>query len=231
VRKFVNVTERRLHLGCGLKAPEGWVNVDGSWNAWLHQHTRLISVLKTVGVVSNQQKSIQWPKNILIWNLRKGLPFSSEHFECVYASHILEHLYHDDAAALLKEAHRVLRTGGIVRIAVPDLRSLVNDYLEEKSSANGKSVAAAHRLQEAMLLRDKNRPRGGILKTIYNSTQDLHTHKWLYDEESLREFMTEAGFTGIRRCGFLESRIEGIQEVEEESRVSFGNLCLEAERP
>src|ERR1700758_4568619 len=28
----------RVNLGCGPNGPPGWLNVDGSWNAWLTNH-------------------------------------------------------------------------------------------------------------------------------------------------------------------------------------------------
>ena len=34
-------TSKLLHLGCGLTAPAEWLNVDGSWNAWLAQRPLL----------------------------------------------------------------------------------------------------------------------------------------------------------------------------------------------
>ena len=43
----------------------------------------------------------------------------------VYASHILEHLsYVNELVAVLREMHRVLKTGGILRISVPDFEVL-----------------------------------------------------------------------------------------------------------
>lgn len=228
--KLIIPKERRLHLGCGLTAPQGWVNVDGSWNAWVHQHPAIFSLMSAARLVSHEESSVKWPTNILIWNLRKPLPFPDGHFDCLYASHLVEHLHHNDGLALLREGHRVLRSGGVIRIAVPDLRSLAEDYVNDKVSANGQSQTAADRFQDAMLLRAKNRAGGGILRTLYSSTQDLHSHKWLYDEESLFESLSTAGFVKIRRCQFLDSKIESIKDVEDESRVCRGNLCMEGEK-
>jgi predicted SAM-dependent methyltransferase len=46
-----------------------------------------------------------------------------------YSSHMLEHLTPEVAGCVLKEAFRVLQSGGILRLAVPDLRLFVADYL------------------------------------------------------------------------------------------------------
>src|SRR5262245_22183661 len=112
---------RLLHLGCGLSAPPEWVNVDGSLNAWLAQHPVLKKLIATLHLIPRSAADIPWPTNITIADLRKQLPFRDCEFDAVYSSHTLEHLYRDEALRLLREAHRVLKPGGICRSLVPDL--------------------------------------------------------------------------------------------------------------
>ncbi len=78
-------------------------------------------------------------------DIRKPFPYRDGTFEVVYASHVLEHLTPADAAALLREAHRVLGPGGIVRIAVPDLERLAREYLAQLEAAAGGDEAALRR--------------------------------------------------------------------------------------
>ena len=84
---------KRLHLGCGLNTPEGWIHVDGSWNAWSAKYPLLRKVLKTIHLLPAELGGIAWNQDILIHDLRKPLPFRDNHFHSVYASHVLEHLY------------------------------------------------------------------------------------------------------------------------------------------
>lgn len=53
---------------------------------------------------------------------RKGdrLPFADGEVGFIYAEHFFEHLFLDEVIALLRETHRVLAPGGVVRIASPD---------------------------------------------------------------------------------------------------------------
>ena len=62
-------------------------------------------------------------------DLRRGLQLANASADAVYHSHVLEHLTPEDGAAFLRESHRVLRPGGIVRIAVPDLEGLARAYV------------------------------------------------------------------------------------------------------
>jgi SAM-dependent methyltransferase len=90
-----------LNLGCGQRLHPRWVNIDITSG--------------TPGVVRH--------------DLRKGIPFPDESCGAVYHSHLLEHLPKEQALAFLRECHRVLQPGGIVRAAVPDLEQIVRCYL------------------------------------------------------------------------------------------------------
>ena len=48
----------------------------------------------------------------------------------IYASHILEHFPHTNTLAVLKEWHRVLEPGGILYVAVPDFKKVLEQYEE-----------------------------------------------------------------------------------------------------
>jgi SAM-dependent methyltransferase len=51
-----------------------------------------------------------------------ALPFGAETLDAVWSSHCVEHLHANDVALALGEFRRVLRPGGLVLIAVPDLQ-------------------------------------------------------------------------------------------------------------
>ena len=90
-----------LNLGCGERFHPDWVNLD--MNA------------------ANPE--------VLIADLRRGIPFPSAQFAVVYHSHVLEHLPREMAGAMIDECYRVLAPAGCLRVVVPDLESLVKEYL------------------------------------------------------------------------------------------------------
>jgi SAM-dependent methyltransferase len=142
----------KLNLGCGPNAPVGWLNVDGSWNAWFAHHPHLRKVLATVGLINATNQGAQWNVKPIVHDLRKPLPFKDNAFSAVYASHVLEHLYLVEAQKLLAECKRVTKPGGVVRIVVPDLHSMVVDYLHRENGANGPSPG---KITAADVLNDK----------------------------------------------------------------------------
>lgn len=226
----------KLHLGCGLTTPAGWVHLDGSWNTWLAQHPFLRRVLQQLHLLPAGVADIPWPKGIVVHDVRKPLPFPAERFVAVYASHLLEHLYHDEAKRLLRECFRVLRPGGVLRMVVPDLRVAVVDYLQGrpmgKAARDGKGMTPAQQLNRRLRLRPPGPPRGNLFYRFYSTLKDFHTHKWMYDADSLIEEFCQAGFSDVREMTFRQSRLVGIEEVEEASRVLNGEgIIVEGIKP
>jgi predicted SAM-dependent methyltransferase len=229
-------TPRKLHLGCGLVTPPGWVNVDASWNARLAKYPGARKVLVWLGILPRHLAESPWSRNILVHDVRKGLPFPDEYFLSIYASHLLEHLYLAEAKFLLKECFRCLQPGGVLRIVVPGLQSIVAEYLEGKAfgnvNRNLEALMPADRMMTRLNMRAPEPPGGNLVYRLYTALKDLHSHKWMYDADSLIARFKEAGFTDIRRCAFLESRIDGIEEVEQPDRVLNGaGICVEGIRP
>jgi len=50
----------------------------------------------------------------------ESLEFDDDAFDFIYSEHFFEHLFFDEAVALFKECHRILKPGGVIRTAVPD---------------------------------------------------------------------------------------------------------------
>jgi ubiquinone/menaquinone biosynthesis C-methylase UbiE len=197
---------------------------------------KLKRALAASGLAPRRITETPWPTNIFIHNLRKPLPFGRGSFRAVYASHVLEHMYLTEAQTLLRECFRVLEPGGIARIVVPDLKAHIMEYLGQGKVADPNEVfevhTAADRFNRNVMLRPRQPQQGSLLYRLYTAATDLHSHKWMYDAESLSFHMGEAGFVEVVVCGALESRIEGIAAVENPKRVIGGHgVCVEGVKP
>jgi len=91
-----------LNLGCGARHHPDWVNVDFTSGS----------------------------PDVLAHDLKTPLPFPEGIFDAVYHSHVLEHLPRAAAPGFLAECRRVLRPGGVIRVAVPDLERIARTYLD-----------------------------------------------------------------------------------------------------
>ena len=222
----------RLNLGCGLQSPPGWINVDGSWNARLAKYPLLRRALSRFRLLPSDKLEIPWNSSIVIHDVRKRLPFSEASVAAVYASHVLEHLYREEGQRLIAESFRVLAPGGILRVVVPDLRAIVEEYLGNNASKGQGSVPEslrpADKMNQRLLMRWPTPASSHVLYRIYNSWQDFHSHKWMYDADSLMALFRETGFVQVEQRDCHVSRIPGIHEVEDPSRILDGaGVCVE----
>ena len=224
----------RLNLGCGPNAPEGWLNLDGSWNAWFSSHKYFRNALTVLGVIDKNNQVPQWNVRPIVHDLTKKLPFEENTVSAIYGAHVLEHLYLEDARKLLVECKRVLAPGGVIRLVVPDLRFMAAAYLRKKNGDSPSAferVAAADRLNAKLGFRSPAPPSGNPVVKFYYLWKDFHHHKWMYDSDSLIHYMQEAGFAMVSERGYLQSEIPGIEEVEEAGRVLEGEgICVEGRK-
>jgi predicted SAM-dependent methyltransferase len=103
--------------------------------------------------------------------------------DVVYSSHMVEHFDHRDALDFLKEVMRVLKPGGVVRLALPDLRIRVDSYLRD-----GDADEFVNRLYLA-----RDQPRGLRERLRWMVVGDRR-HAWMYDAKSAMRLLEEAGF-------------------------------------
>lgn len=201
-----------LNLGCGPNAARTeWTDVDGSLNLLWQRRvpTRLMRTLQ------RSRGLYHWPAHVRYMDLTQPIGFASDSVDAIYASHVLEHLHHEDALSLLAECRRVLKPGGILRLVLPDLASMVREYLSSEDPS-----AAVH-LNRRLLFRPEVRPRG-ILRRLHASFNDMHSHKFMYDARCLTLILSSAGFHDIRSMGCHESRIAEIGQVEQPGRIEGG---------
>ena len=114
---------RLLNIGCGPLVHPAWTNLDiNPWSPYVISH-----------------------------DIRRGLPFSDSEFDACYSSHVLEHLTPGQARRTLAECSRVLKVAGIIRIVVPDLESIVRNYLQTLEDAKAGATGSEQNYDWMML--------------------------------------------------------------------------------
>lgn len=215
------IKEKKLHLGCGSHFLEDYLNVDGSWGARFAKYGFFRKFLEKTHLVPSSDIEINWDSRIFIHDFKKPLPLKSDVFSVIYSSHLLEHLYPGEVKKLLQECFRVLQPSGVIRVMVPDLKRIIREYEEDKKIKE-RSKLAADFFVEKLGFRDKASIKGSFLYKLYSLYKDFHTHKWMYDNDSLINYLMEAGFIDVKEMPRHQSRIEDIVAVEK----NYG-LCVE----
>ena len=139
----------------------------------------------------------------------KPFPLPDASFDYVYSEHLFEHLAYSQAQNMLKESYRVLKPGGVIRIATPNLWFLLGLYQEPEKPLHKEYVAYS----------TKN---CGLPPTAVYVINRFHTswgHQIIYDKETLAKALEEAGFRGVCSCEVGESNHDVLKGVERHSKV------------
>jgi SAM-dependent methyltransferase len=204
-----------VQYGCGLSAPDGWLNFDAS-------PTLRIQRLPLIGKTISKRK-VLFPSNVKYGNILKGLPgVPYNSCEGVYCSHVLEHLALNDCRKAISETYKLLKPGGIFRCVLPDLEAYIKDYNQMRSAND--PAASTHFMQQTLLgVTDRpQRLKGFIIEFMGNSH-----HLWMWDRHALIKELEAAGFTSVRVCSFNDSADATFKSVEEVSRFEAA-FALEA---
>ena len=204
----------KINIGCGDTPTEGWRNYDNSWSVRLAKKKVLTYILWKSGFLSEaQDKFISFAKNAnILWaDGIKRIPENDSSVDVIYSCHMVEHLEKLDVASFFKEARRILKSGGIIRLAVPNIKYQVDNYLKDGDA--DKFIESTH------LTRKK--PKTIIAKIKYLIIGDRN-HQWMYDGKSLCNLLSSAGFEEPRilETGLTTIPDPGMLDLKERSPES-----------
>jgi predicted SAM-dependent methyltransferase len=170
--QFRGKTGLRLNVGCGRNVADGYVNID---------------------VVSRHPK-------VVFWDCRKSLPFDNDSVEVIFSEHFFEHVeYPAQSSTFLKECHRCLKKGGVVRIVVPDggLYLPLYDSPSWEEMMRIRPLAACEGgYRDFWLGGPIYRTKMEFINAIFRQGVE---HKFIYDSQTLELHMKECGFETVQR--------------------------------
>ena len=144
---------------------------------------------------------------VLYLDVTKPFPFKNELFDYVSGEHLIEHLSWNDGRLMLSECYRVLKPGGVVRIATPDLAVFLNLYDSVITPEGEKYIRW---VTDTFL--------GGVVvekpQFVINTVFRNWGHQFLYDGEMLELALRETGFENPTRCKYGESIHEHLRGIE-----------------
>jgi predicted SAM-dependent methyltransferase len=174
----------RLHLGSGDHHIANWINVD-------------FSPMMNVEVAAD---------------LTREMPFRSASIDLIHSEDFIEHV--DEAAGklVLRECHRILRTGGVMRLLTPDLRALIEEVYVRRDPRH---------LRWCGVNLDSDDPCSALNMHMRMGGE----HRFIYDGEHLTSLLRETGFH-VRRVRYNASPVPELRFLD---LRDFGlNLFLEA---
>jgi len=147
----------------------------------------------------------------LKWDLTRKLPLDNSSAELIYTEHFIEHLNKPEGTKFIYECHRLLKSGGVLRISTPDLAHLAENYLSRTISGW--------------------EPLGWSPATpcdFLNEGMRLWGHQYLYDADELIALLSRIGFENVRLTSWRQSSVPRLADLE--SRPFRGDLIVEGVR-
>jgi len=160
----------KLNLGCGDVVMPGWINID---------------------------RRDDVPNIDINYDLSQPLPFRDDTVDFIFNEHFLEHLSPAEGLVFLKECKRCLKPGGVLRVAMPHIKPVVDRYYNNDVES------------------DWARQMGVQTKAeLVNIGFKYWGHQWLYDEAELERRLKEAGFEKIEHKPINQSTYPELRNLE-----------------
>jgi predicted SAM-dependent methyltransferase len=200
-RYLADAQIKKLQIGAGPYALKGWLSTD-------------------ISPVS---------KDTMYLDATKRFPFASETFDYVFSEHMIEHIPWRHGLGMLQECHRVLKPGGTLRIATPDLAVMLRLYSQPDDMAKRYIAWITDNFLKGVPV---YRPVFAINCVFYG-----WGHRFLYDADTLELAMRLAGFASVERRTPGQSddpHLVGIEshgtELDAREMAQFETMVLEARR-
>ena len=178
-----NTQVRRLNWGCGGHTLPGWINSD-----------------------QKDEPGIDLPCDI-----RQGLPLADGSIDYAVSIHALPEVPVDGIVPVLRELRRVLKPGGVLRMALPDLL---------------KGVAAYQRGdRDYFLVPDEDAERLGtklVMQLVWYGYS-----RTLFVPEFIEEMLLKAGFARVVHCAYRKTSSQFAEIIDLDNREAE-SLFVEA---
>jgi predicted SAM-dependent methyltransferase len=153
----------KLHLGCGNKHIDGFINIDAR----------------------------QLPGVDVICDVNSLPQYKNDTIDLIYSSHVLEHTRRHEYMGILKRWCELLKEGGMLRLAIPDMEQVIKHY----------NIHGDLRLLRGFLW-------GG---QTYN--ENYHYMGW--DFKTIKEDLQEVGFKTVERYDWRNTEHSHIDDFSQ----------------
>jgi hypothetical protein len=190
----------RIHFGAFNCPIEGWLNTDITPHLYLARAPLLPWILHKAGKIPPERyRDYQSGafRKLKYLNVAKDWPFNDDTAEAIFSSHVFEHLPLHGARVCLKNAYRVLRRGGVVRIVVPNLDQCIANYSAQTAFEWACEVFEA------------------------DHASGKNMHHFMYNPASMTRMMREAGFSDIQQRSYGVGRCPDIKQLDNRPESLF----------
>lgn len=193
---------RKLQIGAGPYPLPDWLNTD------LHPTS----------------------KAVIFLDATRPFPFDDETFNYAANEHLIEHVSYEAGLLMLRECYRILKPGGRIRVATPNLEKLVGLYAPHQNDFQRRYTMYTLNKYFPCLGRDS---RCHVVNNFFYSWG----HQFIYDQDTLQWCLEKAGFTDVSAHQPGESEDENLRGIESHGKSIgddinlFETMVFEAVKP
>lgn len=181
---------KKLQIGCGSNFLEGWLNTDLNFN-----------------------------EHVAFLDAGKIFPLESNSFNFVYSEHLFEHLTLESQLNLLTEGLRILKKGGVMRIATPSLAFLFNLYNYPEDLQNKIYVDWAVKNIPNLKMVNSVVNKEDYPNYVINNFFKDWGHQMIHNFESLKKLALQCGFAKVRECEVGKSDYPDLIKIEKHGTI------------
>jgi predicted SAM-dependent methyltransferase len=193
---------KKLQIGCGKALLDGWLNTD---------------IRQDIPGVCYLDASIRFP-------------IPDRQIDFIFTEHVIEHLPYAAGASMLRESFRVLKPGGKIRIATPDLKKILALYNAQPTPEQQKYIRWSV---------DTHLGEIGIYtpQFVINNFFASWGHRFIYDVPTLSALLKSIGFTEVTEHSPGQSDEPALGNIESHGREigdemnRMETMVLEARKP
>lgn len=181
-----NSTDLKINLGNGPFKHDGWIDVDCS---------------------------ISLKADVVACDLRRKWPLRSGSTKYIFSEHVFEHFgYPDEIGHVLEECYRILKTGGVLRVIVPNAERYLRAYADD----------------DQFFVRKVGGASASKLAVVNVMMRENGFHKYAYDYDELERVLRKAGFKNVVRSSLRGSSNAELNLDFDDSQRELVSLYAEA---
>lgn len=182
---------KKMQIGCGSNILEGWLNTDLNYS-------------DTVAFLDAGEK----------------FPIESDKFDFIYSEHLFEHLKVEQQLNMLKESYRILKNGGIMRIATPSIEFLFNLYANPNILENKQYVNwAVENIPNLKIVNNLNISDEEHYVYVINNFFKASGHQMIHNYDSISKLALQCGYSQIKQCEVSESEVSFLKNIEKHGTI------------
>ncbi len=199
----MSLENKYLYVGCGNHRMSGFTHVE----------INIGKQYKKGGDVG--------PPDILA-DITRHIPLENNSVDLIFSRATLEHLTYYELINHFLECHRLIKKGGFVRMTVPDLDIMIDNYLKKEENLEKAKLESEISNSEPI----ENHTDLFISRLLY------HDHYYLHNYDTLSRALKKTGFTNIKKVNAGQTQISEIKDelLKAEIGRDKWEILLEAQK-